>query len=184
MNGTSVSRDAAPPRRVPQGAAFKAAILGAALLAPGCGGSSPTSDSSYPAVQGIYGSYNGIQVGFVRQTWTAADGTVTVLTCNAITSIPNQSGAQFSGSIDRLSPCNSQATLSGEIAKDRTLRFAVTQARWGSCTATGTNEYTGIVSLGTLLANGRISARCEDGSTVTIDEQVSGSLSTPPTTPG
>jgi hypothetical protein len=152
------------------------------LITFGCGGSSPTSDSSYPSVQGIYGSYAGPAVGSSQQRWTAPDGTVTLSTCNAVISIPNQNGAQFSGTIDRLSPCNSQATLAGEVARDGTIRLTVTQARWGTCTATGTNSYTGVVHLGSLLANGRVTAQCDDGRSMVIDEQLSGSQSAPPTT--
>lgn len=154
----------------------------AVLVAPGCGGGSPTSES-YPSVKGIYGSYSGPAVGSSRLTWTAPDGSVTVQTCNAVTSIPDQNGAQFSGTIDRLAPCNSQAALAGEVSRDGSLRLTVTQPRWGSCAAVGTNQYAGVVHLGSLLANGRVTVQCDDGRRMTIDEQISGSLSVPPTTP-
>ena len=159
-----------------------ALLLAALIITFGCGGSSPTSDSSYPSVQGIYGSYAGPAVGSSQQRWTAPDGSVTVVTCSVVISIPNQSGAQFSGTIARLSGCNSQATLAGEVARDGTIRFTVTQARWDTCTATGTNSYTGVVHLGSLLANGRVTAQCDDGRSMVIDEQLSGSQSAPPTT--
>jgi hypothetical protein len=159
-----------------------ALVIASLLLVFGCGGSSPTSDSSYPSVKGTYGSYIGLPPGSSRQTWTAPDGTVTVFTCNAVTSIPNQNGAQFSGTIERLSPCNSQATLAGEIARDGTIRFTVTQARWGACASTGTNSYAGVVNLGSMLANGRVTVLCDDGRSMVIDEQLSGSQSAPPTT--
>jgi hypothetical protein len=137
-------------------------------------------------VKGIYGTYgySGAAPGTSRQTWTAPDGTQTVVTCTAVTSIPNQNGAQFSGTIDRLAPCSSQASLAGEVARDSSLRFTLTQARWGTCTAIGTNQYTGVVHLGSLLANGRVTVQCDDGRQMTVDEQLSGSLSAPPTTPG
>jgi hypothetical protein len=163
---------------------WKATLVAAALVAASCGGDDSPTSASYPSVKGIYGSYSGLTPGVARQTWTAADGTVTVVTCNAVTSIPDQNGAQFSGTIDRLGPCDSQATLAGEVAADSSVRFSVTQARWGSCTASGRNSYTGVVNLGSLLAAGRVTLQCDDGRSATVEEQISGSLTTPPSTPG
>jgi len=148
------------------------------------GGSSPTSSStdSYPAVKGVYGTYAGTNQGQSRQKWTAPDGTVTVQDCQAVTSIPVQNGAAFSGSVDRLLPCGSQATIVGTIAKDGTFEFTLTQPRWGTCTAQGGGQYQGHVSLGSLLATGRVTVLCDDGRTMIVEEQLSGSLPTPPTT--
>jgi hypothetical protein len=155
----------------------------AAMLAASCGGGggSPASPS-YPAVRGTYGSYDGLLVGSSRLRWTAPDGTVTTQECRAVTSIPVQNGAQFSGNVDRIAPCGTQATFTGTVATDGSIAFALTQTRWGSCTMTGGGQYTGVVSLGSLLANGRVTVQCDDGRTMTIEEQLSGSLPVPPKT--
>jgi hypothetical protein len=161
-------------------------LLVAALIATGCGGGggSPSSPS-YPAVKGIYGSLTGgMPEGASRLRWIAPDGTVTTQDCWAMTSIPNQNGAQFSGSVDRATPCSSPATLSGTIATDGSLTFTLTQARWGSCTMTGGGQYTGVVSLGSLWVNGRVTVQCDDGRAMTIEEQLTGKLPVPPSTPG
>jgi hypothetical protein len=162
-----------------------AATAVAAILAAGCGGGSPSSPS-YPAVKGTYGSYGGGTVGASRLRWIAADGTATTQTCTAITSVPTQNGAQFSGNVDRLAPCSSQATFVGTIAADGSIAFILTRARWGSCTTTGGGQYTGIVTLGSLVANGRVVIQCDDGRAMTIEEQLTGSLPLPPslTPPG
>ena len=164
---------------------LRRAIAVAAMLTAGCGGSggSPSSPS-YPAVKGTYGSYGGMPIGGSHLRWIAPDGTSTTQDCWAVTTIPIQNGAQFAGSVDRLAPCNSQATLAGTVAADGTFTFTLTQARWGTCTMTGGGQYTGIVSLGSLASNGRVSVQCDDGRSMTIDEQLSGSLPTPPSTPG
>ena len=161
-----------------------AAVL--AMLAAGCGGGSSGSPSSpsYPAVKGTYGSYIGLPAGSSQLRWIAPDGTATTETCWAVTSIPTQNGAQFSGSVDRLAPCNSQATFTGTIAADGTFTFTLTQARWGSCTMTGGGQYTGVVSLGSLAARGSVTVRCDDGRAMTVEELLSGNLPVPPTTPG
>jgi hypothetical protein len=156
-----------------------------AVLAAGCGGGggSPSSPS-YPAVKGTYGSYIGMPAGSSQLRWTAPDGTATTQTCYAVTSIPTQNGAQFSGSVDRIAPCSSQATFAGTVATDGSITFTLTQGRWGSCTMTGGGQYTGVVSLGSLAAHGTVSVRCDDGRAMTIDELLSGNLPIPPTTPG
>ena len=163
----------------------RAAAAAVAMLVAGCGGGggSPASPS-YPAVKGTYGSYNGLVVGSSQLRWIAPDGSVTTQSCTAITSIPSQNGAQFAGSVDRIAPCNTQATLAGTIAADGTFTFTLTQARWGNCTMNGGGQYTGVVKLGSLLANGRVNVQCDDGRAMTIEEQLSGSLPVPPTTPG
>jgi hypothetical protein len=160
------------------------AAAAAVTLAAACGGGGSPSSPSYPAVTGTYGSYVGMPAGSSQLRWIAPDGTATTQTCYAVTSIPSQNGAQFSGSVHRVDPCNSQATLAGTIATDGTITFTLTQARWGSCTMTGGGQYTGVVHLGSLFANGSVTVRCDDGRTMTIEEQLSGSLSPPPTTPG
>jgi hypothetical protein len=161
------------------------AVAVALMLAAGCGGGSGSPSSpSYPAVQGTYGSYVGMPAGSSQLRWIAPDGTATTQSCWAVTSIPTQNGAQFSGSVYRVDPCNSQATLAGTIATDGTITFTLTQARWGTCTMTGGGLYTGVVHRGSLLANGSVTVRCDDGRTMTIEEQLSGSLSQPPATPG
>jgi hypothetical protein len=48
----------------------------------------------------------------------------------------------------------------------------------------GGGQYAGVVTLGSLLASGRVSVQCDDGRSMTIDEQLTGSLPVPPTTPG
>jgi len=155
------------------------------MLAAGCGGSSGSPSSpSYPAVKGTYGSYNGLVVGASQLRWIAPDGTVTIQSCTAVTSIPSQNGAQFSGSVDRLAPCTSQATLTGTVALDGSIAFTLAQSRWGSCTMSGGGQYVGVVKLGALAANGRVSVQCDDGRAMTIEEQLSGSLPVPPQTPG
>jgi hypothetical protein len=154
------------------------------MLAASCGGGgsgSPTS-SSYPAVQGTYGSYVGIPAGTSQLRWTAPDGSATMESCLAITRIPTQNGAQFSGSVERLAPCSSQATFTGTVSVGGSIALTLTQTRWGSCTMTGGGQYTGVVSLGSLLASGRVTVQCDDGRVMTIDEQLSGSLSVPPRT--
>jgi hypothetical protein len=165
----------------------KAAVAAVAILVAGCGGGggggSPT-EPSYPAVKGTYGSYTGLPVGSSQLRWIGPDGTAATETCYAVTSIPIQNGAQFSGSVDRVAPCSSQATFVGTIAADGTLTFTLTQARWGSCTMTGGGQYTGVVSLGSLAAKGSVSVRCDDGRAMTIEEILSGNLPIPPTTPG
>ena len=123
-------------------------------------------------------------VGASRLRWIAPDGTVTTQDCWAVTSIPTQNGAQFSGSVERLAPCNSQATFAGTVATDGSITFTLTQARWGSCTMSGGGQYAGIVTLGSLVANGRVSVQCDDGRAMTIEEQLTGNLPVPPTTPG
>jgi hypothetical protein len=160
-----------------------AAAVVAMLAGCGGGGGSPT-EPSYPAVKGTYGSYTGMPIGSSQLRWIAPDGTATTQTCYAVTSIPSQNGAQFSGSVDRVAPCSSQASLTGTIATDGTFTFTLTQARWGSCTMTGGGQYTGVVSLGSLAAKGSVSVRCDDGRAMTIEEILSGSLPVPPTTPG
>jgi len=160
------------------------AAAAAVMLAAGCGGGGSPSSPSYPAVKGIYGSYVGSPDGASHQRWTAPDGTVTTLDCWAVTSIPTQTGAQFSGNVDRVAPCSSQATLAGTVAADGSITFTLTQARWGSCTMTGGGQYAGVVKLGSLFANGRITVQCDDGRAMTIEEQLTGSLPVPPTTPG
>jgi len=158
-------------------------LLAAAFIATACGGggSSPSSPS-YPAVKGTYGSLTGMPEGASRLRWIAPDATVTTQDCWAMTSIPNQNGAQFSGSVDRATPCSSPATLTGTIATDGSLTFTLTQARWGSCTMTGGGQYTGVVSLGSLVANGRVTVLCDDGRAMTIEEQLTGKLPVPPST--
>ena len=86
--------------------------------------------------------------------------------------------------MDRLAPCNSQATFAGTVATDGSITFTLTQARWGSCTMSGGGQYAGIVTLGSLVANGRVSVQCDDGRAMTIEEQLTGSLPVPPSTPG
>ena len=103
-------------------------------------------------MKGIYGSYDGSLVGTSRLRWIAPDGSVTTQSCRTITSIPTQNGAQFAGSVDRLAPCNSQATLGGTVTVDGSIAFNLTQARWGSCSMNGGGHYTGIVTLGSLAA--------------------------------
>jgi hypothetical protein len=137
-----------------------------------------------PAVKGTYGSYVGMPAGVSQLRWVAPDGTVTTQTCTAVTDLPVQNGAQFSGNVDRIAPCNSQATFAGTVALDGSITFTLAQARWGSCTMTGGGQYAGIVTLGSLLANGRVSVQCDDGRAMTIEEQLTGSLPVPPTTPG
>ena len=158
-------------------------IVAILLLLSACGGGSPSSSSSadYPAVRGVYGSYGGLNEGASVQRWIAADRTTTTISCGAVTTI-TQNGAQFSGSVDRLPPCASQAAFTGEVARDGSIRFTLTQARWGACSAIGPGQYTGIVVLGSLLANGSVSVQCDDGRTLTIEEQITGKLPVPPTT--
>jgi hypothetical protein len=156
----------------------------AILLAGACGAGGPPSSPSYPAIKGTYGSYAGTVEGWSRLRWIAADGTVTTQDCRAVTSIPNQNGAQFSGDVDRLAPCSSQATLAGAISTDSTFVFILTQARWGTCRMTGGGQYTGVVNLGSLLANGRVTVQCDDGRAMTIEELLTDRLPTPPSTPG
>ena len=43
---------------------------------------------------------------------------------------------------------------------------------------------TGVVSLGSLAARGRVNVQCDDGRAMTIEEILSGNLPVPPTTPG
>lgn len=161
------------------------AIAAVLLLFSACGGgsspSSPASSSDYPAVKGVYGSYASISDGSSEQRWIAGDGTSTTTSCRAVTTI-TQTGAQFSGTVDRLAPCASQATFTGEVARDGSIRFTLTQARWAACSATGPGQYSGIVVLGSLLANGRVSVLCDDGRALTIEEQITGKLPVPPTT--
>jgi hypothetical protein len=135
-------------------------------------------------VEGVYGGYSGVNVGHAQQRWVAADGTAATLQCQAVTSIPIQNGASFSGSVDRLAPCSSQATIAGAVATDGQIEFTLTQSRWGTCTAVGGGHYSGVVHLGSLLADGTVTVRCDDGSTMTIEERITGSLPTPPPTPG
>ena len=135
-------------------------------------------------MEGVYGGYSGLNIGYAQQRWIAADGTTATQQCQAVTSIPMQNGASFSGSVDRLAPCSSQATIIGTVATDGKIEFTLTQTRWGTCTANGGGQYNGVVHLGSLVANGTVTVRCDDGSTMTIEEQISGSLPTPPTTPG
>lgn len=160
------------------------AVAALAFLAScGGGGASPTASSaSYPAIKGVYGSYTTLATGYSRQKWTAPDGTVTNVECIAVTSIPLQNGASFSGSVDRVVPCGSQATIVGTIAHDSTFEFTLTQARWGSCTAAGNGQYKGVVNLGSLLATGKVTVTCDDGRTMTIEEQITGNLPVPPST--
>jgi hypothetical protein len=160
-------------------------LLTFVLASCGGGGGSPSSPTSYPAVKGTYGAYSGTNVGYAQQRWIAPDGTVTTQQCQAVTSIPIQNGASFSGSVDRLPPCSSQATIVGAVAADGKIEFTLTQARWGTCTSVGSGgQYRGVVSLGSLLANGTTTVLCDDGRTMTIEEQITGSLPVPPPTPG
>ncbi len=153
------------------------------LASCGGGGGSPTASSSpYPAIKGVYGSYTQLNGGYSRQKWTAPDGTVTNVECIAVTSIPLQNGTSFSGSVDRVVPCGSQATIVGTIAQDSTFEFTLTQARWGGCTAVGNGQYKGVVNLGSLLATGKVTVACDDGRTMTIEEQITGNLPVPPST--
>jgi hypothetical protein len=134
-------------------------------------------------VKGTYGSLVGMPEGTSRLRWIAPDGTVTTQDCWAMTSIPDQIGARFSGTVDRIAPCGGKATLVGTVATDGSIAFTLAQARWGSCTMTGGGQYTGVVSLGSLLASGRVTVQCDDGRAMTIDEQLSGKLPVPPSTP-
>jgi hypothetical protein len=160
-----------------------AAVL--AMLAAGCGSGSTGSPSSpsYPAVKGTYGGYSGLVLGASQLRWIAPDGSVTTQSCTAVTDIPTQNGAQFSGNVDRLAPCDSRATFAGTVALDGTITFTLAQARWGSCTMNGGGQYAGIVTLGNLLANGRVTVQCDDGRAMTIEEQLTGNLPVPPKTP-
>ena len=49
---------------------------------------------------------------------------------------------------------------------------------------TGGGQYTGVVSLGSLWVNGRVTVQCDDGRAMTIEEQLTGKLPVPPSTPG
>ena len=163
----------------------RAAMAVALILAAGCGGGSGSPSSpSYPAVKGTYGGYSGLVLGASQLRWIAPDGSVTTQSCMAVTDIPIQNGAQFSGNVDRLAPCDSRAAFAGTVALDGTITFALAQARWGSCTMNGGGQYAGIVTLGNLLANGRVTVQCDDGRAMTIEEQLTGNLPVPPTTPG
>jgi hypothetical protein len=161
---------------------LRAALAAAAILTAGCGGGGSPASASYPSVTGSYGGFSGLSNGAAQQRWTGADGTVTNRSCSAVTAIREQNGAAFSGTITRLDPCNDQANLSGEVAQDKTIAFTVAQARWGTCNVTSNGRYTGVVTNGALLANGRVSLTCDDGRSFTVEEQVSGSLTAPPTT--
>jgi hypothetical protein len=162
-------------RRASRGA-VRAAMTVAAMLAAGCGGGSGSPSSpSYPAVKGTYGGYSGLVLGASQLRWIAPDGSVTTQSCTAVTDIPIQNGAQFSGNVDRLAPCNGRATFAGTVGLDGTITFTLAQARGG--------QYAGIVTLGNLLANGRVTVQCDDGRAMTIEEQLTGNLPVPPTTP-
>jgi hypothetical protein len=140
--------------------------------------------SLLPGGQGTYGSLTGMPEGTSRLRWIAPDGTVATQDCRAMTSIPVQDGAQFSGRVDWLPPCSSPATLSGTVTTEGSISFSLTQSRWGSCTMTGGGQYAGVVNLGSLLANGRVTVLCDDGRAMTIEEQLTGRLPVPPSTPG
>jgi hypothetical protein len=135
-------------------------------------------------VKGTYGSYAGLPAGGSQLRWVAPDGSVATQSCWAVTTIPTRNAAEFSGSVDRLAPCSSQGTFSGTVALDGSIAFTLTQGRWGSCTATGGGRYAGVVHLGSLLATGTAAVRCDDGRTFTIEEQLTGNLPVPPSTPG
>jgi len=160
--------------------ALRATTAVVAILAAGCGGGGSPSSPSYPSVKGTYGSYGGGVVGASRLRWIAPDGTVTMQDCWAVTSIPTQNGAQFSGTVERIAPCNSQATFAGTVGTDGSIAFTLTQGRWGSCTMSGEGQYAGIVMLGSLIANGRVIVQCDDGRATTIEEQLTGRLPVPP----
>lgn len=160
------------------------ALLCLLVVSPGCGGGgSPSGASSFPSIKGTYGAYLGLPLGATNQRWTAPDGSGTTRQCTAVTSIPVQNGAQFSGDVDRTAPCSARGTFTGEIAQDKSFRFTLTQERWESCTASGPVEYTGHLNLGNLVATGRATVRCDDGRTMTVDETITGALPTPPSTP-
>jgi hypothetical protein len=111
----------APMRRAGKGRGARRGALAAALvLAAGCGGggSSPSSPS-YPSVMATYGSYAGASPGASQRRWVAPDGTSIREDCWAVTSIPTQNGAQFSGTVQRLDPCNDRATIFGTVALRR-----------------------------------------------------------------
>lgn len=160
----------------------RAALAAGAILSAGCGGGGSPASASYPSVTGAYGGFSGLSNGAAQQRWTAPDGAVTNLSCYAVTAIREQNGAAFSGTITRLDPCNDQANLSGEVAQDKSIAFTVAQTRWGTCNVTSNGRYTGIVTNGSLMANGRVSLTCDDGRSFTVDEQITGSLTAPPTT--
>ena len=150
-----------------------ALAVAVALLQPGCGGSPSSSD--YPSVTGDYGTLlPSMRQGFARQTWTAADGTTTTVSCTTVTSIPTQNGARFEGTVHRLEPCSATGTFTGEVDHAGKIQFTLTQARWGTCAASQPVQYTGTVVHENLNASGRLTVLCDDGSTKTIDELIVG----------
>ncbi len=154
--------------------------LAAAVITLSCGGSE--KEDEFPDVKGTYG-------GLVNNTgtsdlrWIAADGLVTSRLCNVMVSLTDQSGASFSGDLQRVSYgsgpvgiCAGRGTIVGQIAKDRSTRFEVTQERWSNCTARVPILYTGTIVSGEIAATGTVSLQCDDGSTATVQDSIRAAL--------
>jgi len=155
--------------------------LAAVVIAWSCGGAAEKEDE-FPDVKGTYGGLGGGS-GLSDQRWVATDGSVATRLCNLKVGITEQSGATFTGYIQRVpvnnnppDNCTSQGTIAGEVAKDRTIRFQLTQARWSTCTAVGTAEYAGTIVSGDLNANGSVALQCDDGAAITVRDHLTAAL--------
>jgi hypothetical protein len=149
--------------------------VAAALIAWSCG--SREEEDVFPDIKGTYG---GISAGNGSSglRWVTADGSVATRVCYVMIKVTEQSGAAFAGSLNRMSVsgpadiCAGQGEIVGEIARDRTIRFQLTQQRWATCTAPGAAQYTGTIIEGQIDAYGTVQLLCDEGSPVAVQEHI------------
>ena len=159
--------------------------LAAVVIAWSCGGGGENEDE-FPDIKGTYGGLSS-NTGSSDLRWIAADGSVTARLCNVTVGVTEQSGASFGGILQRVpyasaqpGLCTGQGTIAGEIARDRSIRFQLTQERWATCTARGLAQYTGTIVSGELDASGSVALQCDDGSTATVQDHLRAALPHPP----
>jgi hypothetical protein len=90
--------------------------------------------------------------------------------------------------------CHSTGEIAGQIERDGTLNFTLTQERWPSavvlatpdtpeqrvdCTALGPGSYTGHVERNRFYAVGTIQVLCDDGREATVQEIMAGTYPAP-----
>ena len=161
----------------------RCAVVLAALVMTGCGGSS--EEESYPELFAQYGgtgTYPILNMATFAQEYAWSDGTARKHSCRGIIRVLNQEGPAWSARAERGSPssgCYSSGEMAGEVDMDRSIRFTLTQERWRECTALGPGEYAGQLDKNRFYAVGTIRVRCDDGRDATITETMFGDFQAP-----
>jgi hypothetical protein len=163
-----------PCRRLLSGSLCLAAVV----IAWSCGGGGANEDE-FPDVKGTCGGLAS-NSGSSDLRWTAGDGSVTARRCNVMVGVAEQSGPSFAGNLQRVpfasaqpGLCTGEGTITGEIARDRSVRFQLTQERWATRTARGPAHYTGTIVRGEI---GRVALQCDDGSTAAVQDHIRAAL--------